>query len=430
MRDRNRCFAFRTLQTPRAIFQHGAVFGAEDVPDPHLIAGKGPRSNETVRTFCTFSRANQPATNYNGTYSVCPNKPGGEYVSRFPGFRFFAFLIALTLSTLFVPAPDARADGDGAGLDLSFYGDFEALYIERDHTNNQDVGFFTPGNQRIEVLKTDDVIDDDEDFGGRAVLGIGIGPESSVEAVFTAFAHQGSKTKRDPGEDLDPIFDTTWPPGQVTVIGTSDFRSAATYDLEFSSNFWNAELNYRHLWEVDGADYNFHLLGGLRVVRLNEDISFISYDDQNNRTSFGYGNTGRYKVETRNTLIGAQIGAESHVPLFTDRLALDLYGVAGGFANQANVVVNYREDDHGELRNSRTEWDAAGVFEASAHLNVRVIDQVNLSFGYRAFYLMGLAVAPDQIAKSGRSSDFFGNTYDNDASTLFHGPSFKVSVRF
>ncbi|NNL65264.1 MAG: hypothetical protein HKP30_03375 [Myxococcales bacterium] len=317
-----------------------------------------------------------------------------------------------------------RADGT---LKYRFYTDWELLYLERDGPPNTDVGFFDPtappaiGNDLVKVLSTDDALEDGYEFAGRAVLGYRLDPESAVEIVFTGFEDDGSASESDPGANLQALIGGG--AGSIAQANNANFEDATRFTLDYDSDYYSGELNYRHALEVPGADYRFSLMAGLRGVRFTEDLRFTS-------VSPGSG-VGTHDVATRNTLFGAQLGFDGFIPLYEDRIELELAGVAGGYANQSSTTAEFNNQVPAfRYRESRTEWGPAALLEASGFLKFRIYRGVRLSAGYRAIYLVNVATAPDQFPESASNSDFFGNRFDNDGRTLFHGPSLKVSVDF
>jgi len=337
--------------------------------------------------------------------------------------------IALTAALLLLaPAGLARAVGENdpfredGSIRYRFYTEVELLYIERDHSPSVEVTFSDSTNR--ELLDTDAVVDDDEEFGGRAVLGFRLNRTSSIEAVYMGWGHERSRAAYSVvDEDLNAF---EFP--ELTAIDDESFDDAAVHDLAYDEDFHSAELNYRHALEVDGADYRFNLLAGIRAIRLEEDLQLTSFDELPVGCC-----VGTHNIAARNTLAGLQLGVETFVPLWEDRLDLDLLGVAGGYANQAKVRIDFQNLDGGpptRYRASRSEWSPAGVFEAAAHLRVRLWPGVRMKLGYRAVYLVNIAQAPDQFARSGAASDFFGNNYDDDGHAVFHGPSIALGVDF
>lgn len=335
---------------------------------------------------------------------------------------------------LLAPAGPSGAAGendpyrDDGSIRYRFYMDGELLYVERDRTDNVDTSFDESGPFDRAVLGTDDVVDDDEEFGGRFLLGFRINRQSSVEAAYLGWGHSRSATVRSASEDLNAF---EYPDG----VGDSGFDDAALHDLEFSSRLHSGELNYRHGVEVEGAQYRFNLLAGLRAIRFEDDLNFDSWDEFPVIPPPPADDMGHYDISTRNTLIGAQVGVESFVPLWEDRLDLDLYFTVGGYANQANVYIDYFDGDAGfgsgvAVRQSRIEWDPAAVIEAAAHLKFRLWRGVRLNLGYRMLHMINIAQAPDQFSRSGSFGDFFGNSFDNDGTVLFHGPSIGLGVDF
>jgi len=345
--------------------------------------------------------------------------------------------LILTAALVLLAPVGARAAGendpyrDDGTMRYRFYTGGELLYMERDGTPDVEVTH----NIRsqccalppivTEVIGTDDVIDDDEEFGGRLFLGMRLNRSSAVEAVYMGWGHSRSTSAFSPFEDLNAF---EFPDASSFADGA--FDDAAVHDLEFDSEFHSGEINYRHAVQVDGADYRFNLLAGLRGIRLEENLDLTSWDSVLFGTPPPAFIIGEYDISTRNTLIGAQVGVETFVPLWADRLDLDLYFVAGGYANQTNIYVDSFEGNSGTRgRQSEIDWEPAAVIESAIHLNVRLWRGVKMTLGYRAIYINNIAAAAEQFPRSGSPGDTNKN-FDVSSDTVFHGASLGLGIDF
>lgn len=352
-----------------------------------------------------------------------------------------AILLCATLTLAAAAHPAAAEDflRDDGTLRYRFYTDWELLYVERDGTQSVEFVYedrLAPpvGSAAFrDVLDGDDVVDDDEELGGRGVIGLRLNPTSAIEVVATGFTHGRSAQVRRPAAMDLFAFEAPDPQTLGSPINDFAFDAASAFDLDYDSEFYSGEINYRHAFQVEGADYRFNFLAGVRALRLEEDLRLTSTKPG----TFGilsFVDVGNYDIATRNTLIGAQLGGEAIIPLLDDRLEFDLYGVGGMYANRSDVRSTFQSRTFlfgtSSHQDSRSEWDEAGVIEAAAHFTVRLYRGLELKMGYRAIYLLDVAAAPDQFPRSGAPSDFFGNAYDDDAKTIFHGPSLGLKVVF
>ena len=341
-------------------------------------------------------------------------------------------LVGFAVVFLLVPAGLARAVGendpyrDDGSIRYRFYVGTELLYINRDGGPDVPVSYDHAFSPSQTVISTNDVLGDDWDFGGRGYLGMRLNPASSLELVYMGWGQSESKDELRPSETLDAF---EFP--EATAFPNEAFDDAAYHELKYDSVLHSGELNYRHRLHVEGTAYHFNLLAGLRAIRFEENLRLDSWDE----IIFGIPpaafRQGQYDVSTRNTLVGLQMGVDTFVPLWQDRVDLDISLTAGPYANQAKVYSNYFDGNaDAHIRQSHSEWDASGVLEGAATFQIRLWRGVRMNLGYRALYLINVAAAPENFAHSGSAGDFFGNSYVGDAEVLFHGASIGFGVDF
>jgi len=342
-------------------------------------------------------------------------------------FAWFALLL------LVAPLGSARAAGeddpfrDDGSIRYRFYTGGELLYLRR--SGGDDV----PITQNIrcctlplvtEELTSNDAVNGDWKFGGRGYFGARLDAVSSVEVTYLGIGYSGDETAAAPAFETLNAFEL---PDAMTFPDGS-FDDAAYHQIKYDAMLHSGELSYRRRLEVDGVDYHFNLLAGLRALRFEEDLGLDSWDSDTDplpASEFGH-----YDVSARNTLIGAQVGADAFVPLWAERLDLDIYFAVGGYANEANVYSSYVDGNTGtNIRQSDNEWKASGVLEAAAQLQFRLWRGVRMNLGYRAVYLINVASGPGNFAESGGNDDFF-DSYDAGSEVLFHGASVGFGVDF
>lgn len=194
---------------------------------------------------------------------------------------------------------------------------------------------------------------------------------------------------------------------------------ASKLTTQFSWSLFNSELNYRY---ASASVLEMEIILGVRWVSLRERISVATSEFQPALPV----NTATYSVETRNNLVGPQIGWE---------WVRNLKIVTVGFTGKAAVAANFdsiqtslvRGDAYRGFDFHRSSLPLAGIFEATAFVDLIMTERMHVRGGYTALWLTGVSKAVDQV-------DFnlgnpIGHTNDN-GSEFFHGPSVELQFVF
>jgi hypothetical protein len=185
------------------------------------------------------------------------------------------------------------------------------------------------------------------------------------------------------------------PAGGNVRVETNPFTSyglgaADRVDVPYTSRIWSVEGNIT--W---AARPGVTLLAGIRYISLRERL------DQNGSEPSGLFEIDVWK--TRNSLIGAQIGAR-----------VDVLALAGGATSPWLLHGDLRFGVfHNEVTTdfAATEFPAGTVFHANSgggsrtawatqgglNLGYRVNDSTTVKIGYQFLYIDGVALAPNQI---------------------------------
>lgn len=191
-------------------------------------------------------------------------------------------------------------------------------------------------------------------------------------------------------------------------LGTSGPRSGfATYN----SKFLSTELNARYGIFNSSCDTTFVL--GVRAMRLDENLNATLTDPS------GVLPDEIFQTSATNRLVGLQIGFDRVFSTncnwclkFTGRTGL--YKNSGQQQSQlislATPAVTFPAND--------SATDLAFQAELAVHGKFRLCSCANIIASYRAMYLNGLALAPEQLA----ATDFLtGSGHHNNSSLLLHG---------
>lgn len=149
--------------------------------------------------------------------------------------------------------------------------------------------------------------------------------------------------------------------------------------------------------------FNRSLIGGLRLIVLDETFRFFSIGEATfNGAPLGV-STGDYRVESRNRMLGMQIGA-----LIDQRRTNAQWGVRavlGPYINmmreQSALVINAENDPFATPIPNRftrnTDERVAFVGQLGVFGRYRLLPYLSLAVGYDFMWINGLALAPEQL---------------------------------
>ncbi len=208
-------------------------------------------------------------------------------------------------------------------------------------------------------------------------------------------------------------------PGQLRFT-TNPFTGnfASDFYSTYSSSLQTAEVNLRQT----SGDITW--LIGFRWAEIDESL-------QANEV----GGPSINDFDTRNDLFGGQIGAEAAL-MSRGRFSLDTFGKLGWYANRAEGVsrVQVGNTVFGTARDRRTE--SALLAEAGLEGVFRLNDFLALRAGYQVLIAHGLAVAAEQVKKSGDllggggAGSTVGLNLDTSSHLFAHGGTVGVELNW
>ncbi|MCS7166553.1 MAG: hypothetical protein RMI91_13370 [Gemmatales bacterium] len=301
------------------------------------------------------------------------------------------------------------------------YGSAEALWLRRTDSRRENLTF---NDVPVFVLNTD-AGEFDHEIGARFLVGMFLDRNTSVEALYFGL-HDWSKmaSVTDPAQTLQPYW------GQFGVPGGLDdsaFTDAFAHGFQYDSRLHNVELNLRQ-W------YSPYLstLVGFRYVYVRDKFAFFSFDDPG--VPIGGPGFGLYQVNTKNHLLGLQIGADGSYPVLWDNLVLGIRGKAGLFINSAKQTSRFFNNPTGEgpITDAITDEDGnrlASLVEVGAYVTYWITPNIAVRGGYDLIYVAGLALAPENLDNSPLPLNARSNLKDN-GDIIYHGPSIGVEFRW
>lgn len=300
------------------------------------------------------------------------------------------------------------------------YGSAEALWLRRTDSRRENLTF---NDVPVFVLDSDQG-EFDHEIGGRFLLGMYLDRNTSIEALYFGLQDwRKGASVTDPGETLQPYW------GQFGVIGGLDdsaFTDAFAHGFLYDSRLHNVELNLRH-W------YSPYLstLVGFRYVYIRDKFAFFSFDDPG--VIIGGPGYGLYQVNTKNHLLGLQVGADGNYPVLWDNLLVGVRGKAGLFINSAKQSSRFfNNPTEGPITDAITDEDGnrlASLIEVGAYITYWVTPNIAVRGGYDLIYVAGLALGPENLDNSPLPLNARTNLKDN-GDIIYHGPSVGIEFRW
>lgn len=301
------------------------------------------------------------------------------------------------------------------------YGSAEALWLRRTGSRTENLTF---DDTPVFVFSTGAGAFDYE-IGARFLVGMMLDRDTGLEFLYFGFHDWRTAARvQNVNETLQPYW------GQFGVVGGLDdtsFTDAFEHGFVYGSRLHNFELNVRH-W------YNPYLstLAGFRYVYIRDKFAFHSLDD-NATVPFGPG-FGLYQVNTKNHLLGLQVGADASYPIL-DNLLVGVRGKSGLFINSAKQSSRfYNNPIHGQgpITDAITDADdirPAGIIEVGAYITYWVTPNIAVRGGYDLIYVAGVALAPENLDNSPLPLNA-RTTLKNNGDIAYHGPSVGIEFRW
>ncbi len=244
----------------------------------------------------------------------------------------------------------------------------EAVLLKRSTADAQDL-LFAP----TPILNATDLT---FNFEGGPRIGLihGLDGGFALELNYFGIDAWSSSAVRT-GNGLSPLV--IFPPGAIV---SDQFR------VEYGSEFYSAEANFRYQWGED-----LDLLAGFRYAELQDDFGVVG------QIVAPWTAVPSYATHAANYLYGIQIGATARVFDRGPLLCVDGFFKSGLFVNHARQVTTTVHNT-GTLRSVGDRKDNAaflgeigltGVCQLGNHWAVRG--------GYQVMFVEGVALAPDQI---------------------------------
>jgi hypothetical protein len=279
------------------------------------------------------------------------------------------------------------------------------VYMERYHVKDQTLSVTTFRDVTRESLNVKDLASGfGFEPGLQAYLSYIVNPRSSYELGFVyVWDWENTKTRTSDTSSLSfPFKDDSF---------ARDFFEVSEIQAYYKSQFYTVDLNYTKAFSESRDSYlSFSGVGGIRFASLKEKFSLTASEEDR---------FGEFDIKTTNNLIGIQIGFAFQINA-VKAFHWDLDGKVGVGLNRISADSFLGDQNNTvQLRNfSKLDWQSNIFATAAAGFGYRALSFLDIHAGYEMLYLCGLALAPDQIDTSTRTTHF---SVDNDGYVIVHG---------
>jgi hypothetical protein len=277
---------------------------------------------------------------------------------------------------------------------------FEFSFRAIDRPNNRDPNAIaTNQNNGRTVLRTDTATD----------LGGGIGPELGY--IFSTepgckYEIRGFFTQWDVENNRQGNLASPLLPG----------LSFNTFNTSYESTMFSLEFNQRR-----DITPGITTIAGIRYLSLEESIDFNGAGTVVVPPGFTLPISVTNNTESKNPLIGFQVGGETRYYL-TQGIHLDGYAKVGLYNNNATRTNTVGTSRTRSVQTNGSNNDATWMSEYALRLHYDLIlDHMSMFMGYEGMYLSGVAIAPRQVNIASGISD--------NENLVFNGMTIGISLR-
>jgi hypothetical protein len=168
--------------------------------------------------------------------------------------------------------------------------------------------------------------------------------------------------------------------------------------IDYASELHNGEINLRRRWAEPHGFWQGSFLGGVRYMDIDENARFTATGENNN----GLANNGPrffdYSVNTRNALVGFQLGGDLWYNVMPGiKLGGELKsGVYNNSTNQDTTI--FANSLNGPaLTEFASDDDAAYITQLSAQLWYRLNYSLAFKTTYQLMYIDGVSLATENF---------------------------------
>ena len=304
----------------------------------------------------------------------------------------------------------------------------EAVFLARTK-GAADFDFSSMGIGGPRVLTADQVDLDDMKAGLGLQANVQLGPGSSLEvSYFGLNSWDESATAESSTYDLYSFISDfgLFPPGGS---GFDDPDRSSLHRIDYKSELHNGEINVRRRWNEPSGFWQGSFLGGIRYMDIDEHAQFRAWGASNNAAAAIDPRFFDYKVATRNSLVGFQLGGDLWYNLIP--------GVKVGGELKTGIFNNSTNQETNIHANSLPGFGISEIHEYADADDVAYITQLNTQLWYRlnyswafkgsyqVMYVDGVTLAAENFNSTPPAVFLPGSTrtamMNNDAEVVYQG---------
>lgn len=287
----------------------------------------------------------------------------------------------------------------GAGCDVNYYVNVEALYLRRED------------DSRFSLSRSSFIEDWEFELGGRYTVG---NLENCVDGWEATYVGNFEWSRFGSATGAGTLQSRLLPLNGFTANEVSAFNNADAHVQAYEARMQSFEVNRRWwTWDV------LSTMIGVRYVDYEEDYRFFS-----SRSGTGI---GVLSESVDNQMLGLQAGGDLLYPISL-RGNVGFRGKAGVYANFDERATFLSNAGTTVVNSGDTDVKVAGLFEFGVIGNYHILPSVRLTAGYEFWYMPGLATVPEQ--GPALVSPAMGTTVFNEDDVILHGGSAGIQILF
>ncbi len=273
----------------------------------------------------------------------------------------------------------------------------EAMVLQRDK-DVRDTVLATRGIAGPPALSTSDVYLNELQPGLAIQLNVQTGPGSNLEVVYFGLNRWHESARATGNNDLYSVFSNF---GQTPNGGFDDTDRSSLQTIDYISTIHNGEVNLRRRWVEPTGFLQGSFLGGLRYFDLDENFTYRTRGDNTNSTNASL-RFSDYNVETRNQMVGFQLGADLWVNVVPGvKLGTEVKsGIYGNNSTQSTLLNGNSVvllNPTGIINEVASDGRAAYLTQWSVSAWYRLSYAIAIKSSFQMMYVDNVALATENV---------------------------------
>ncbi|AMV32899.1 hypothetical protein VN12_12295 [Pirellula sp. SH-Sr6A] len=220
--------------------------------------------------------------------------------------------------------------------------------------------------------------------------------------------------------------------GQLPPNGFDDSDRSRVQRIDYKSELHNGEINFRRRWSEPEGFWQGSFLGGVRYMDIDENGVFSASGENDNGIDRNGPRFFEYSVNTRNALVGFQLGGDLWYNLMPGvKVGGELKsGIFNNSTNQDTTILG--NSISGEFREFARDDDDAYITQFSTQLWYRLNYSLAFKTSYQLIYIDGVSLATENFNSDPpllfNASSTRVPTINHDAEVVYQG--FTVGAEY